>query len=138
MPKFSQSSLKKLSTCHPDLVRLFNEVIKYYDCTIMDGYRGKQRQNKLCEVGSSTKPWPNSKHNSKPSMAVDVTPYPIRWKDKERYYCFAGFVLGMAATMKIDLRWGGDWDRDRDYRDQQLYDLVHFELISTTLPQDVP
>ena len=69
-----------------------------------------------------------SHHNSDPSRAVDVAPYPIDWNDTERFGRFAGFVLGMAAAMGIPLRWGGDWDRDNDTHDQKFNDLVHFEL----------
>ena len=46
MPKFSQDSFSKLSTCHPDLQVLFYEVIKYYDCTILEGYRNQVDQDK--------------------------------------------------------------------------------------------
>ena len=31
--------------------------------------------------------------------------------------------------MGIDLRWGGDWDRDTEVRDNTFDDLVHFEIV---------
>ena len=47
MPKFSQRSKDRLNTCHEDLVRLFTEVIKHYDCTILEGQRTPERQAEL-------------------------------------------------------------------------------------------
>lgn len=128
MPYFSEISKVKLNTCHSDLIRLFNEVVKHFDCTIVCGHRGETAQTEAYEAGLSTLQWPDSKHNKMPSMAVDVWPYPIDWTDKERAYHFAGFVKGIAIAMGIDIRWGGDWDSDTDVHDQNFYDLPHFEL----------
>lgn len=134
MPKFSLESQKKLSTCHPDLQTLFDEVIKYFDCTVIEGFRDESDQNKAFADGKSKLKWPNGKHNKNPSMAVDVSPYPIDWKNIKRMYWFAGFVMGIANHLryegKIDhgVRYGGDWDRDNDIDDQTFKDLVHFEL----------
>ena len=42
---------------------------------------------------------------------------------------FAGFVLGIAKSIGITLRWGGDWDRDWTVMDNKFDDFPHFELI---------
>lgn len=133
MPKFGTRSLNNLSTCHPDLQRLFNEVIKYYDCSILCGHRNKEDQNKAYHEGRSKVKWPNGNHNSMPSNAVDAVPWfkdepHIRWNDKEKFYEFGGFVQGVAATMGIKIRWGGNWDSDDELHDQTFFDLPHFEL----------
>ena len=128
MPKFSQSSLSKLSTCHLDLQWLFNEVIKYFDCTIICGRRTEADQNQAFAEGKSKLKYPNSKHNKIPSLAIDVCPFPINWKDRDRFYFFGGFVKGIACQLGINIRWGGDWDGDTDLADQNLYDLPHYEL----------
>ena len=39
MPKFSDKSAARLATCHPDIQAVLNEVIKYRDCTILEGVR---------------------------------------------------------------------------------------------------
>jgi hypothetical protein len=78
--------------------------------------------------GKSQVYWPNGKHNTVPSCAVDVTPYPIQWDDRERQTLFAGYVLATAKAMGVNLRWGGDWDRDTEVRDNSFDDLVHFEI----------
>ena len=49
-------------------------------------------------------------------------------KDVARWYYFGGFVLGTAEELGIDIRWGGDWDGDRDLDDQSFDDLDHFEI----------
>ena len=128
MPQFGKTSIEKLSTCHPDLQMLFGEVIKHYDCVILDGYRSNEEQQKLFKQGKSKLQAGSSKHNQSPSLAADVAPWPLDWKDKNRFYHFAGKVQGIAQMLNIKIRWGGDWDSDNDLKDQNFYDLPHFEL----------
>jgi len=129
MPKFGGASLKKLAECHSLLQVLFNDVIKYYDCQVICGYRGEKEQNEAYNKGTSTKKYPESKHNKQPSIAVDVIPYPVNWNDKRRFYHFGGYVKATADKMGIAIRWGGDWDIDNDLDDQSFMDLPHFELL---------
>lgn len=137
MPSFSELSKSRLKTCHLDLQRLFNEVIKYWDCTIIEGYRGPEEQHEAFINGKSKLDWPKGKHNKLPSLAVDVMPFPVDFKDIHRIYCFSGFVLGIAAVMNIKVRWGGDWDRDTEVKDNTFNDLVHFEVIVEKRSTDV-
>ena len=83
----------------------------------------------MVDEGKSQVRWPDGKHNTEPSLAVDVCPYPVVWDDRERQTLFAGYVLATAKAMGIDLRWGGDWDRDTEVRDNSFDDLVHFEIV---------
>lgn len=129
MPKFSEISTRRLEESNFLLIKLFSEVIKTYDCVVLCGYRNEQSQELLYRLEKTQKRYPQSKHNQQPSWAVDVAPYPIDWGDRERFYHFGGYVQGVAARLGIPIRWGGDWDGDRDLHDQQLYDLIHFELI---------
>lgn len=129
MPKFSKSSQYRLSTCHRDIQNLFNEVIKHFDCTVTCGYRGEREQQLALETGMSKAAFGQSAHNYMPSYAVDVVPYPIDWHDRERMTLFGGFVLGMAASMNIKIRWGGDWNGDTEVKDNNFDDLPHFEII---------
>lgn len=128
MPYFSARSKNNLSQCDERLQRLFNEVIKHFDCSVIEGHRSKDRQNQMVEAGMSKLRWPHSKHNQTPSLAVDVVPYPIDWHDRQRFYLFGGFVLGIASQLSIPIRWGGDWDGDKKWRDQSFHDLPHFEI----------
>ena len=137
MPKYSARSQERLNTCHEDLQKVFNEVIRWIDCTILYGHRGKEEQDKFYKEGKSQKQWPNGEHNSLPSRAADVIPYPIDWGDRERMTLFAGFVLGIAKRFGIELRWGGDWNRNWEVQDNVFDDLTHFELVQPTNDQGV-
>jgi len=132
MPKFGKTSADRLATCHPDLQKLFNEVVKNYDCSVLQGIRPKEEQDEYFRTGRSKVQYPNSKHNSDPSMAADVAPYPIDWNNTNRFYHFAGYVIATADQLGIKLRWGGDWDSDKDFSDQNFNDLPHFEIRSTS------
>ena len=128
MPKFGRKSKERLSTCDSKLQKVFNEVIKHVDCSVLEGHREKDRQNKLFKEGKTKVKYPDGRHNRQPSSAVDVTPYPVDWKDRERQTLFAGFVIGVASQMGINLRWGGDWDQDFQVVDNRFDDFPHFEL----------
>ena len=135
MPSFSQKSTSRLRTCSYDLVTIFNEVVKYYDCSILEGHRGEVRQNALFPKKTQVK-WPDGKHNSYPSKAVDVVPYPIpdnwgedHWKDRVHFYNLAAIVKFVANQKGITIIWGGDWNSDGDFKDNRFEDLVHFEIL---------
>ena len=128
MPRFGKTSKKKLATCHEDLQKVFNEVIKKVDCSVLEGYRNEARQNKLYEEGKTKVHYPKGRHNASPSRAVDVVPYPVDWNDRERFHLFSGFVLGVAYRMGINLRWGGDWNMNFEVDDNKFDDFPHFEL----------
>ncbi|MCF6246905.1 MAG: hypothetical protein L3J69_06035 [Desulfobacula sp.] len=135
MPRYSLKSQDRLNTCHPLIQELFGEVIKEYDCAILEGHRARRRQNQLHKQGKSKVKWPDSTHNELPSMGVDAGPWfkgkGIPWDEPNQFYVFAGFVLSKAKQLKIKIRWGGDWDGDHDVNDQWFKDLGHFELLST-------
>ena len=136
MPSFSLESLDQLKTCHPDLIRLFTEVIKYYDCTIIEGFRNKEQQEKMFNKHWSQVHFPQSMHNRYLSRAVDAKPVGIDydkldkmdWKEWCQFYHFIGFVKATAINLGIKVRCGGDWDGDMNIRDQKFYDLPHFEI----------
>lgn len=135
MAKFGKSSLTRLETCHEDLQLLFLQVVNTFDCSIICGHRGQDEQDEAFKKNLSKLRYPNSKHNSMPSMAIDVIPYPVNWKDLKRMHYFAGYVKAIAEQLKKDqlmshdIRWGGDWDSDTQVNDQTFIDLPHFELV---------
>ena len=121
MPRFSRISKARLLTCHSDLQRLMNEVIKHIDITVFEGRRGEQKQNEYFDSGASELRWPDGNHNKNPSTAVDIVPYPLDWDDIERFRDQAHFVKGVAAGMGIGIVSGGlEWTT--------LKDWPHFEL----------
>ena len=121
MPRFSKRSAFNLLTCHKDLQTLFNEVIKTYDCTVTCGFRNRADQEKAFAEGNTKLRFPRSKHNTSPSRAVDVVPYPIDWNNIARFKEMAAIVKAVAKKLKAegkithDITWGGDWKTFKDY-----------------------
>lgn len=133
MPRFGSKSKERLATCDHRLVAVFDEVIKRIDCSVLEGIRTKEKQDRMYAEKKSKFKYPGSKHNvtdpNGKSCAIDVTPYPVDWEDRERQTLFAGYVLATARSMGIVLRWGGDWDMDFQVNDNKFDDFPHFEVI---------
>lgn len=129
MPSFGDRSKLKLVTCHPDLQAICNKLIIDFDVSVVCGHRTEQEQNEAYDTGHSTVRYPNSKHNSMPSNAVDLVPWPECYSDTRKFYLMAGRFLQIADDMGIAIRWGGDWDGDDDLSDQTFQDQGHFELV---------
>ena len=149
--RFSDRSRRRLDECHDDLVTVMEHVIKHVDIMVLEGQRGKERQNQLVEQGKSKAPWPQSKHNAGPgtgrtkSHAVDILPSPfdgndtdsegIGWANRSRFHYVGGIVIGVArelqrrGTIAHRVRWGGDWNQNNNPADQSFYDGPHFELV---------
>jgi len=119
MPAFSKRSMERLNTCDGQLIELFGEVVKHFDCTILEGHRNKEDQEKYFNEGKSKNHYPDSKHNRYPSRAVDAIYHPFSeysWDDREKFKLFRGFVYGVASQLGIKLNKTIEWD------------LPHFEL----------
>lgn len=145
MPAFSNNSQAQLLTCHELLIELAEEVVRWWDCSVLEGFRDADKQNRMYETGRSKHRFPFGKHNTYPSQAFDLAPYGcwgperpnIVWPDRDEatyvkdlatWYRFGGFVHGVAVEMGILVRWGGDWNGNFDVSDQRFDDLGHFEL----------
>ena len=130
MPRFCKRSRERLRGVDAKLVNVLNEVVKYFDITIIEGLRSQERQNELVAQGKSKTKF--GKHVL--GKAVDMAPYPIDWESRDDFHYLGGFVLGVAAKMGVDIRWGGDWNASskfqgkRTTKDNSFDDLVHFEL----------
>lgn len=131
MPSFGVESTRHLNTLHPDLQKLALEVIKYVDHSITCGYRNEEDQNKAFDEGKSQKRYPNGEHNKVPSMAMDVAPYPIVWKDSEAFTLLAGVYYGVACMLGLKVRIGADWDGDFNTLEHSFKDRPHIELVGT-------
>ncbi|GGI85660.1 peptidase [Shewanella hanedai] len=140
MPKFGKTSTARLQSCHPDLQAIFTVVIQSLDCSIFCGHRNKADQQQAFNASLSQVQFPNSKHNSMPSMATDAGPYFTElkntdWEDIKAFATFAGYVKRVSHELLAQgvithhIRWGGDWDGDGRTSDQTFHDLPHFELI---------
>lgn len=121
MPKFGATSSKRLSECHPDLIKVLNEAIKFIDFAVVCGHRSKEDQDKALAGGFSKLKFPASKHNKLPSLAVDIVPFPSQYSaSEEEWQHLAYLIKGVASTMGISIDWGGDW--------KKFLDRPHFEL----------
>lgn len=131
MYRYSTRSALRLSSCRKELQEIFNEVIKVYDNSIICGFRNEAEQNMAFNSKNSKVQWPNGKHNTEPSNAVDAIPYPTQWDDIKAFYVMHGVVMACANKLGYvkNIRWGGDWDRDNDLNDQTFMDLGHWEWV---------
>lgn len=132
MAKFSIESELQLETCDSRLQRLMREAIKYVDFKIVEGHRGKAAQEAAFAKGASKLHWPYGNHNATPSRAVDFAPFPVDWSDKTTALSRFAFVSGVIYTCSIQLgikiRFGWDWNRNLDPRDESFLDWPHVEL----------
>ncbi len=131
--KLGETSIRKLSTCHPDIIKLVRLVEKRapFDFTVLEGHRSVERQKELFDQGRSqidgiTR---RGKHNHVPSKAVDLAPYPIDWEDSKRFLVLGGVIMSCAKELNIPIRWGADWDMDGDYNDHSFVDMPHWEIM---------
>ena len=133
--KFGNRSRQALAMVHPDLVKLCNKVLELglFDFGVTCGYRGQDEQDQLYFEGRSKVKWPNSKHNNKPSQAIDFVLYvngKVDWDNRDSWYMAVGVFRGVAAMLGIKIRVGGDFDGDFSTTDQTFFDLPHIELLS--------
>jgi len=124
MARFGKTSRRRLKGVDTKLVNVLNELIKIMDVTIIEGLRSEERQEKLLKEGKTKTKF--SKHIE--GKAVDLAPYPIDWKDRERFHYMGGMVRGIGKQLNVNIRWGGDWDSDGEVADNSFDDLVHVEI----------
>ena len=118
MYKFSKKSLKLLNNPNLDirLKNLMLECIKYYDFTILETLRTKERQKELFDNGKSKTM--SSKHLI--GKAIDIAPYPIDWNNTDRFIELSKIIKEQANKLNINIVWGGDW--------KSFVDMPHYEI----------
>lgn len=124
--------MSNLATCDTEIIRVFNEAILHRDISITCGTRLKKEQDRLYLLGRTKVQFPDSKHNSNPSRAIDVIPYPTTdedWEDRIYWIEWSSWVKGFALGIGVPLISGFDWDNDYDYGEdeQTFWDGPHFE-----------
>jgi hypothetical protein len=121
--QFGTRSNQNLELVHPSLVAILRRAIAScpIDFTIVWGHRNEDEQETAYRSGNSTKRWPFSKHNSIPSLAVDIAPWPIDWNEEDEFGFISGWIARVAHEMGHEIRWGGTWD---------LNDCGHIELVT--------
>ncbi len=131
--KWSNKSSVILASLDPDLQQLLNWCLDHVaDISLLEGLRSSETQNAAFESGNSHLEWPDSKHNSNPSLAVDLSPYP-KPADETRLWAALGYIAGRIIQEGhrhgITVRWGGLWAQDGNFARRQFNDGWHLEII---------
>jgi peptidoglycan L-alanyl-D-glutamate endopeptidase CwlK len=132
--RLSQRSLKRLEGVEPDLVNLVELAIERtpidFGVAWMGGLRKPEEQYQLFKDGYSKCDGREklSKHQFGEAVDLQVFVGGSAVQDARMQYILAGVVFACASELGMEIRWGGDWDRDGDIRDNKFNDLYHFEL----------
>ena len=121
--KWGKTSLERIATCDKRLQDMANMMLERspFDLTITCGYRTEDEQNKAYEEGKSLAKFGSSKHNTFPSKAIDICPYPIDWSSKDtRWQEVALNAMWCAGKLGFEIAWGGNF--------KSIKDLPHYEL----------
>lgn len=121
---FGKTSKEKLSTCDIKLQQVLELALSYgiVDFSVICGHRTLEEQQDAFKKGNSKIDGitNKSRHQTIPSQAVDVIPYPCDWNDKESFYKLATVIFKASNELGVKLNWGGHW--------KSLQDMPHFEL----------
>jgi peptidoglycan L-alanyl-D-glutamate endopeptidase CwlK len=133
-------SKERLKSVNPTIGLIVIEAAKIIPLMVLEGHRNEIGQNKAFIEGKTKLKWPHGKHNSLPSLAVDLAPLyfetgkaNIDWNDLIAFGRIMGCVQTIGHQMKVKLRFGMDWDGDfrsvnRD-PDESFLDAPHVELV---------
>lgn len=121
--KWGKSSLNNLKSCDKRLQDMANMMLARsdFDLTITCGFRGEAEQNDAYNRGTSKARFGQSKHNTFPSQAIDICPYPINWDTTDRrWQDMALNAMWCAGKLGFEITWGGSF--------KKLKDMPHIEL----------
>lgn len=131
---FGARSEGNLKNVHPLLVKITRRALQISesDFTVICGHRDRAGQEQAQRDKTTKVAFPNSAHNQLPSCAIDVIPYPFtNWEDKamfRKWKQIADAMMAAAKELGLDLRWGGDFNRDGNKTTSDSWDSPHFEL----------
>lgn len=134
MFKLSKRSLDTAKDCNPKIIDLIKLAITRtpidFGVAWMGGKRTAEEQNQLFKAGNSERDGyvKISKHQSGDAIDLIVFVGNKVVDNKEMLCVVAGVMFTCAAELGIDLRWGLDWNRNGDIRDNKFNDQYHFEL----------
>lgn len=129
---WSERSRKALEGIHPDLLLVTNRalVLSPLDFTVLQGMRSQYQQAQNVKKGVSwTK---NSRHLT--GHAIDFVPFvngKIDFQNLDNFKIVADAFFQAAKELGIQIRWGGDWNENGNWKDEikrGVYDGGHIEL----------
>ncbi len=130
--RWGQRSMRVRNTLDPRLQIMVDELLDWMDVSLLYGYRDREEQNGMYENGTSKLKYPDSKHNRRPSLAVDIQPYP-RPDNENDLRAALGYMAGLCKIIANNhgwtIRWGGDWNMNGSVVDNGFDDLFHIELV---------
>ena len=144
---FSNTSLTRLQTCHPDIQKVIHRAMEIttMDFMVLEGERTKEQayinwgkgrtaaqlsakgvpvkysQPSLSKVTWLSDPL-NSKHIKQKdgyAHAIDLCPYPISWEDIPAFQKLGKIIKQAAKDVGVKIEWGGDWSKP-DYPHVQI------------------
>ena len=118
-------SRNKLNSCEPKIIEIVKELGLSHDFVVCCGHRTKEEQELAFKSGNSKVKFPNSKHNSLPSSAVDLAPCSkdgkkIDWNDIKAFKALAQALKEIAEAKGVTIEWGGSWVSFKDYPHFQI------------------
>jgi len=127
VPKLGATSKQRRDTCAVTIQDVLNEAIKHVDFAVMCGHRTESAQNTAFVTKRSRAVWPLSRHNTRPSEAVDIVPWPTQYDDLAKFYELATYMYAAADKLGVSLEWGGHWKNytGKGHNDR---DWAHWEL----------
>jgi len=128
MPSFGTSSQNRLDQCAIPLQTLMEAVVLRRDCSIVCGHRDEQQQTLAFSNGASKAKWGQSPHNSFPSMAVDVIPWPEQYTSQDAFKELAEVIFEEAIKLQINVKWGGFFRSFSNELVEKDGDKPHWEL----------
>lgn len=149
--QLSKRSLSRLAGVDDKLVAVVKRAIEISDVDFMvlEGVRSKEQcminygkgrtaaqcsakgvPAKYANPSAAKVTWLNNPFASKhcEGKAVDLVPYPVDWNDLSKFDKIAKAMLQAAKELKVNVRWGADWDGDGKPRERGESDSPHFEI----------
>ena len=149
--QLSKRSLSRLAGVDDKLVAVVKRAIEISDVDFMvlEGVRSKEQcminygkgrtaalvqakgiPARYAKPSAAKVTWLNNPFASKhcEGKAVDLVPYPVDWNDLSKFDKIATAMLQAAKELKVNVRWGADWDNDGKPRERGESDSPHFEI----------
>ncbi len=115
-----------LKLAHPKLGEWFRaEQSSDPELHITCSQRGRAAQDAIKAKGGSKASYGKSPHNYLPSLAIDV----YRRSSKGEASWPIGYFHDIALRLPADIEWGGDWNHNGRYDDEDFIDGPHFQLV---------